>query len=132
MNELLLAFMLMASQLSGLPPTKELPAIAFLPSDQLCIAVDLCDTDFMVAGYYDMETRRLTLPTKWNPSSPRDLGALLHFPSGVGDGAGAGHLQARRRAPRGLDRVREHPWRRDHVPGPVACYGVAAGKAQAT
>ena len=78
MKELLLAFMLMASQLSGLPPAKDLPTMAFLPADQMCKAVEMCGTDAMVKGHYDMATRRLTLPMKWNPSILYDLGSLLH------------------------------------------------------
>lgn len=78
MKELLFAFMLMASQLSGLPPAKELPTMAFLPADQLCVAIETCDNDWTVLGWYDMEKRLLALPTNWNPSLPRHLGALLH------------------------------------------------------
>lgn len=78
MKELLLAFMLMASQLSGLPPVKELPTMAFLPASQMCIAIDMCDADMTVLGHYDMGKRMLTLPTEWNPSNLRNLGALLH------------------------------------------------------
>ena len=78
MTELLFAFMLITSRLSGLPMGKELPTMHFLPQDQMCVAIDMCDVGVQVRGYYDFETRVLTLPVEWSLSDPYDLGSLIH------------------------------------------------------
>ena len=78
MKEIILALMLVASRLSGLPATEELPVMAFLPQDQMCVAVGLCESDQFVYGHYNMQTRMLTLPTGWSPASVQDRGDLVH------------------------------------------------------
>ncbi len=81
-KELLLAAMMMASRLSGLPEAAELPTMVFLPQDQMCVAVEACDQarsgDVIVAAHYDMDTRRLTLPVEWSPADPQDMSSLIH------------------------------------------------------
>ena len=78
MKELLLAAMMMASRLSGLPVAEELPTMHFLPQDQMCIGMKTCGSGQEILGHYNFETRVLTLPTGWSSSDPYHMGTLLH------------------------------------------------------
>ncbi|KKK80337.1 hypothetical protein LCGC14_2824470, partial [marine sediment metagenome] len=79
MKELLLAAMMIASRLSGLPPATEVPTVHFLPQEQMCVAVDMCDQEgAKVIAHYDMERRILTLPVGWSSGDPQDMSSLVH------------------------------------------------------
>ena len=78
MTELLFAFMLIASRLSGLPMAEELPTVHFLPQDQMCVSMDICDSSQVVLGHYDFDTRTLTLPVSWSSQDSENLSTLLH------------------------------------------------------
>ena len=52
--------------------------MAFLPQDQMCVAVELCGSGQFIFGHYDMRTRMLTLPTGWSPSNIQNQGDLVH------------------------------------------------------
>ena len=78
MKELLLAAMMMASRLSGLPVAEELPVVHSLPQDQMCIAVEICGSGQEVLGHYSWKTRVLTLPMGWSSSDPYNFGTLIH------------------------------------------------------
>ena len=71
--------MMIASRLSGLPPAMEAPIVHFLPAEQMCKAVDMCDQEgAKVIAHYDMERRILTLPVGWSSGDPQDMSSLVH------------------------------------------------------
>ncbi len=78
MKELLLAFMMIASRLSGLPMAAQEPGLMYLPAEKLCVAVEMCDDDVVVYAHYNIDARLMTLPVTWSSTNPEDLSILIH------------------------------------------------------
>ncbi len=82
MRELLFAFMLIASRLSGLPIADDVPPVAFMTAEAMCAEVygrqEQCDSDWTVNGYYDMATGNMALADDWSTADAQSLGALVH------------------------------------------------------
>lgn len=103
MKELLFAFMLIASRLSGLPIVDDVPPVAFMTAEALCAEVygrqETCDSDWALNGYYDRATGRMALADDWSAADAESLGALVHEL--------VHHLQARHYAVRPCNGVLE-------------------------
>jgi len=81
-RELLFAFMLIASKLSGLPVADSIPPVTFMTAAAMCAEAygrrEKCDADWAVNGVYDMSTGKMALSEDWSAADAQSLGALVH------------------------------------------------------